>query len=463
MLWSALEALSLAALSFVMLAMLARALDATAFGQAAIALGIVQIACSLAESFFHDAVVQRGDLRGSDVDAAHTCSVLIGLVLAAGIGVHAWLAAPAGNSRAIAELAAWMAPSIVLTGWSAMSIASMRRRLAMRELALASAGSRFVAGVAGVVLLARGHGVWALVVQQNLAALLLFVLLRAVRAPLPRFTASLGGVRRLAAFATVNSIYGLVNTNMSRIFQLLCGWVLPVGVVGQISLALRLVDMLVSVMVTGVARVTMPRLAAALHAGQGVADGFLAATRRFSIVTMPVLVLMAALAHPIVQLVGRDGWREAAVFVIWFALAQALRSPTFLSTTLFSSIGRPQVNLAISLVELATLALLTWLLHDPLVWVARLAIVLPLVVWSMRRQAGIPISALLRSVREPFAAALVTGALVASALPWSGWSKLPPVVSLLAAGLAGTAIYAALASLLIRRPRGGAAGVASPT
>jgi len=83
MLWSAIEALSLALVSFAMLAMLARYLDASTFGKAAIALGIVQIACSLAESFFHDAVVQRGDLREGDVDAAHTSSVLIALVLAA--------------------------------------------------------------------------------------------------------------------------------------------------------------------------------------------------------------------------------------------------------------------------------------------------------------------------------------------------------------------------------------------
>src|SRR6185503_10565598 len=108
----------------------------------------------------------------------------------------------------------------------------------------------------------------------------------------------------------------LLNTNMSRIFQLLCGLVMPASLVGQVSLALRLVDMLVSVMVTGVASVTMP-----------------------------VLVLMAALAHPLVQLVGHDGWGEAAVLVMWFALAQALRSPTFLSTTLFASLGKPQVNL----------------------------------------------------------------------------------------------------------------------
>lgn len=458
MMWSAIEAASLAAVSFVMLALLARYLDATTFGQAALALGIVQIACSFAESFFHDAVVQRGDLRDADVDAAHTSSVLAGLVLAAGIGAYAAGIGLLGRDARVADLALWMAPSIVVTGWCAMPIAAMRRRLATRELALATTTSRLVAGVVALVLLMRGHGVWALVVHQNLAALLLWLLLRAVGAPAPRLTRALGAARRLAAFAAVNSVYGLLNTNMSRIFQLLCGLVLPASVVGQVSLALRLVDMLVSVMVTGVARVTMPRLAAAMHAGLGVADGFLAATRRFCIVAMPVLVLMAALAHPIVQTVGRDGWHAAAVYVAWFALAQALRSPTFLSTTLFASIGRPSLNLAIAAVELATLALATWLLRDPLVWVARLLVVLPLVLLLMQRRAGVRLGALLGAVRESLAAALLTGALLAFGLPHSGWDRLPPFVSLLAAGAAGTAIYAALAALFLsRRPSAGLA------
>jgi PST family polysaccharide transporter len=332
-----------------------------------------------------------------------------------------------------------------------MTIASMRRQLATRELALASAGSRFAAGLLGLLLLSRGFGVWALVVQQNLAALLLFVLLRSMRAPAPRLTTHLAGARRLASFAAVNSVYGLLNTNMSRIFQLLCGLVMPASVVGQVSLALRLVDMLVSVMVTGVARVTMPRLAAALHAGLGVSAGFLSATRNFCIVTMPVLVLMAALAHPLVQLVGHDGWSEAAVLVMWFALAQALRSPTFLSTTLFASLGKPHVNLAVSLIELATLALLTWTLHDPLAWIARLAVVLPLVVWLMQRQAGVGPWQLLRSVRESLFAALVMGAALAWGLPSLGWQRLPPILALLGAGAAGALIYATLASLLLMR------------
>ena len=89
--------------------------------------------------------------------------------------------------------------------------------------------------------------------------------------------------------------------------------------------------------------------------------------------------------------------------------------------------------------------------HDPLVWIARLAVVLPLVIWLMHRKAGVGPWQLLRSVREPLLAALAMGAALAWALPSLGWQRLPPILALLAAGLAGTLIYAALASLLLMR------------
>lgn len=456
MLWSSLESLSLAGVSFVMLVMLARYIDASTFGRAALALGVVQIACSLVESFFHDAVVQRKALHDGDVDAAHTCGVIMALLLVAGIALYAVLAvspAPLVRGPEVATMALWMAPSILATSFCSMSIAQMRRRLAMRELALATAGSRLLAGGVGIAMLAQGYGIWGLVVQQNLAALMLLILLRVVHAPGARLTGDLSGARRLAGYAVLNSLSGLINANLSRAFQLLCGVVLPASVVGQVSLALRMVEMLVSVMVTGVARVAMPRLAAALHAGEGVAPGFLVTTRRVCLVMLPVLVLISVLAQPLVRFVGGEGWDQAAVLVAWFAMAQALRSPSFLANALFSSLGKPQVNLLVSVVDFTMLVLFTWTMHSPLAWIARLAVVLPLVLWLVHRHAGIPPWALLKSVHQPFIAALAMGVLMAWVLPAIGLQKLPPVAILAAAGLAGGLIYATFASLLLGRGR----------
>lgn len=449
MLWSSLEAVSMAGVSFVMLAMLARYLDAETFGRAALALGAVQIACSFVESFFHDAVVQRKGLQPAEVNAAHTSGLLMALLLTGGFVLFGWLAPPQGGTGSgVAELLMWMSPSVLLSAWSAMSVAQLRRQLAMRQLAIAMAGSRLLAGVAAIIGLWQGMGVWAMVLNQNLAALALVLLLLLVRAPKAQLTRDLSAAAQLAGYAAWNSVSGLLNANMSRFFQVACGFILPAAVVGQLSLALRIVDMLVSVLVTGVSRVTLSRLAAAAHGGGEVAAVFISTTRRLCFVMVPVLVLMAVLADPLVLFIGQGGWGQAASLVMWFAAAQALRSPTFLAGTLFLALGRPRVSLAVSLTELGSLALMMLLIQGPLAWAARLLVAVPVLWLLLQRQFGISLRALVLAAGAPFAAATSMGALVHAGLPWLDGLPWAPLSTMLVGGIAGVLLYALFSALL---------------
>jgi len=460
MLWSSLESLSLAAVSFVMLAMLARYLDADAFGRAAVALGVVQIACSFVESFFHDAVVQRKGLQASDIDAAHTAGLLVALLLSGAIAAWGLLArahAAPGDPVGAAELALWMSPSVLMAAGAAMPVAQLRRQLAMRPLAIAMAGSRLLAAIATMVALWRGAGVWAMVLNQCLGTLLLLLALWAVGAPRAHLTLRLAGARQLAGYAAWNSASGLIGANLSRFFQVASGLVMPPAMVGQLSLALRVVDMMVAVLVTGVSRVALSRLSSAAREGGDTLEVFMATTRRLAFVMLPVLVLIALLAEPLLGLIGRDGWGPAARLVAWFALMQALRCPLFMARDLFGALGRPRLNVLVSVVELATLALLLTVLHDPLVWVVRLAVSVPLGLYLLHSRFGIGTLGLLAMLRVPFAAALGMGLVMYVGLALLGPHVAPPLATLLIGGLAGLLLYAAFVAALLGAPRRSAA------
>jgi len=292
--------------------------------------------------------------------------------------------------------------------------------------------------------------VWGLIAHQNLSALLLLLALQSRGHGVLRGWGALAPSVALLRFALLNSLYGLLTTNRSRLFQLMCSLVMPARVVGQLSLALRLVEMLAAMVVTGVARIALVRLAGLAHAGRDTASHFLTMTRQFSAVATPVFVLMAALAAPLVQLVGDRGWGEAAGLVMWFALAQALRSPVHLSATLFAAHGRPQLNIVIVLAELLALALLVGVLRDPLAWVWRLAVVLPLSMWCMRQVAGIAVVPLLKSVQASFVASLGMWLLLRALLPALAGAALPLLALLVVAAAVGAAGYTALLALTWR-------------
>jgi O-antigen/teichoic acid export membrane protein len=448
LLWVGLEALALAAVSFLVLTALARNLDPETFGRAATALALVQIACSVVEALFHDALVQRHRLDDAQRAAAHTLSVLLAAVSAGALLAWGFAAADTLTVTETAGMAALMAPSILLTGLGAVPLAMLRRRLAMREVALLLAAARLLSGAVAIALLSAGAGVWGLIAHQNLSALVLLIALELRGHAAWRGFGWPGPARALWRFALANSVHGVLQGNRARLFQLLSALVMPARVVGELALALRLVEMLAALIVTGVARAALVHLSAQVHAGQALADEFLALTRRFAALATPAFVLVAVLALPLVQVVGTDAWVDAAGLVTAFALAQALRCPMHLSSTFFAAHGRPQLNLVVIGIELATLAALTLLLRDPMAWVWRLAVTLPLVLWLQQRLFGVPARAMLRAVTETALAATVTGLMVSSLLTTLvAW---PAAVQLAVGAAVGATLYATLLSLAWR-------------
>jgi hypothetical protein len=137
---------------------------------------------------------------------------------------------------------------------------------------------------------------------------------------------------------------------------------------------------------------------------------------------------------------------------MWFAAAQALRSPTFLAGTLFLALGRPRLSLTVSLAELGSLALAVLVLQGPLAWAARLLIVVPVLWLLLQRRFGISLRALLRGVSAPFAAALGMGALLQAGLPWLAASPLAPLSTLVLGSVAGALGYAVAYALFSALP-----------
>jgi O-antigen/teichoic acid export membrane protein len=199
-----------------------------------------------------------------------------------------------------------------------------------------------------------------------------------------------------------------------------------------------------------VARVALVRLSLLAHAHVRTAPAFLALTRQFSAIATPVFAALAALALPVVLTVGDTAWRDAATLVAWFALAQALRSPAHLAPSLFAAHGRPQLNLVIVGVELVALAVLVALLHDPLAWVWRLAVVLPLSFRCAREVAEVRPRALMDAVAPSFFAALAMGLAMQVALRPLQEAGFAPLLQLAALGLLGLLTYAVALSLAWR-------------
>src|SRR5690606_17044303 len=126
---------------------------------------------------FGDAIVQRKDLEPDHLNSAFWASVGAGVILC----ITSWLiadhVAAIYREPRLGQIIRALSPLFVLSGLSSAQQGILRRRLAFKSLAVRTSAGSLAGGFSGITLAAFGFGVWSLVVQSLMMALVSTVLL----------------------------------------------------------------------------------------------------------------------------------------------------------------------------------------------------------------------------------------------------------------------------------------------
>lgn len=418
--WAMIESGSLSVMSFIVLLVLARMLTPGEFGIAAIALSIVQIAAAVAEMMFHDAIVHRDGLTREHVASAHSVTLVLGAVLTVVVIASAPLVAAAFEIAELSPILMASAPSILLTAIGAVPVAYLRRNMDFRAVALRMLIGRLLGGLAAIVAAVVGLGVWSLVLQQvATTAFASLAVLMVGRASWPGFagpSAAIGLLRFAATTLVVNLLWG----NAAKMFLLGCGFALSQAGVGQISLAMRIVDTLASIVATAQSKVALSLFSQVFRTTGTIRDVYVAGSRLSTYLVAPMFAGLALVARDVVAITVGEQWMEIVPLVQIFAAGHAVRSLAYLGGSTLTATGRPSANLIVSLVDLVTaMALLAALgglgsVGVAEAWVLRLVVTIPLIGYLLARYAGLEATDLMVGV---YGAVVATIAMVIAVLP----------------------------------------------
>jgi PST family polysaccharide transporter len=199
--------------------LLARLLSPADFGLAAMAMIVVGLTATFAEVGLNSAVVYLRPLTERHLRAAFTLSVLVALILAAGLFLLAPAVARPFRAEGLTRILQTEALLFVLTAPGITALALLRRNLDFRRLFLVEVGSYVVGyGAVATILALLGFGVWSLVLgvlaQAGLSSILALTACRHPTRPL----LAVHEARQLfgyGAAATLNSLvsYAARNTD----------------------------------------------------------------------------------------------------------------------------------------------------------------------------------------------------------------------------------------------------------
>ena len=435
-------------LTFLTLPLLARLLDPSEFGLAALAMSFVLFTIAFSDAGMGQSLVRTPPEHTQVWSSAFWMIVLLSGSLSVFLLAIAWPASWLFNEPRLAILICALAPLPLGIGMIAPAIADLQQREKFMTLAVAEM-SGTVTGMALAVWIAlSGGGVWALVAQQlgivcGKACVLLFK--TKFR---PRFEMHLAGLEPHFRFGRDTAGWSLINFFARQIDPLVIAKFLGTTALGFYSVAYRLMSLpafLVSGPIGNTLYTRMVRLRENIPALKSLV---LIASRAMASFIFPPMAVLCVASSAFIQVFLSERWEPAAIVFSILAPIGALQAVTALNGALLMATGRTDLRLRLTF-EFA----LIWVIAAPVLAMISLTAVATgyaaLFVAYLPRTLQLFLRPIKASLREYFTAisvpllvacGLVLAHLGAKAvLPLSPWAEVGVAASEVLIGYGVTA------------------------
>ncbi|MEU5878050.1 lipopolysaccharide biosynthesis protein [Spirillospora sp. NPDC047279] len=431
---------------------LARLLGPAEFGVFAVAMVALLAVLSFHELGVSLAIVRwPGDPREIAPTVA-TISVAASVLIYAGCFLAAPAFASAMGAPGAADVIRLLTLSVVVSGLVAVPAALIQRGFRQDRKMLADQVNNWGGAIVSIVLAATGMGAMSLAVGRLAgSAGSAILLVRASPEPL-RFGFDRERARALLRFGLPLAGSSIVVFGVTTVDQVIVGHTLGATALGFYVLAFNLSNWPVTVFSQPVRSVAPAAFARLQHDPPVLRGAFVSTTGLLAGLTLPVCLLLAGAAEPLIQVVYGGPWAPAADVLMWLALLGGLRIMFELMYDYFVVLARSRVVFTLQVVWLVALvpALLVGAEAGGIAGVAAAhvavaaCLVLPLYLWELHR-AGVSARAVLAQLALPALIAALVGVAAAAAHTTISFD-------LIALAVAGLVALAALA-FFFRRAR----------
>ncbi|WP_137128784.1 lipopolysaccharide biosynthesis protein [Rhizobium sp. FY34] len=456
--WSISSKIAIFTLKFISVPILARYLEPAELGM--VASGMIVITFLL---MFAGAGLTAGLIREAREDRLSDDTVFwtnLGVSFLAGLLVYLFadpLAAALG-----APEASWLlevfTPLFVLYLGPDVASSQLARRMAFDREAFVTVVAEAIGALVAIAVVLGGYGIWALIVQLYVSAVLRFIGLFLAAGYRPRLQFSRAELSR-------HMHYGLRLVGADFVgflsFQspiVIITRMLGLPEAGTFNLTNRLSDLPNQIVLTGLMSVLFPSFSRMNHDSARQADVLSRTTRITTLLLAPMLFGLWAVAEPAMLVVFGEKWLFAAPVLGLLAVSKGIMSPCGSFIPYLKATGHASVlwwfGLGRAIMVVAAMTLGAWI--DGLIGlclalcIANLGVLLAYLLVVMR-VAGLAIGQGLYDTVVPLAAAGLMAVLVRLALDQGYLASAHPVLQLLAGAALGASVYGVFLVVTQRR------------
>ncbi|WP_377643914.1 oligosaccharide flippase family protein [Oryzobacter terrae] len=436
---------------FAVAVVLARLLTPEDFGSVALLGLVVLFGTVLSDLGLSTALLQTPDLEQEDLDVALWITLVGGVLTTALAAGLAWPLAAAFDLSHLAPVSAFMALAIGATAAGQVPSTVLVREAAFSRLLVTGLVAVVVAGGTAVVMALAGAGIWSLAVLTVLTPVVVTVsafALCPVRTR-PRWQRERG--RRLLSRGRWVLATNAIDAAWIRVQYGVVGALFGAGPLGHYQRADSTQQIATDATTIVVGRVALPLFARSADRPELLRAGFRTGVGVTTAFVAPVMVLMAALAEPMIVTVFGAQWAATGPLLGVLCLSGMVWPLQLMASNVLYAMARNRtvfrLNALKKVAAVVLFAIGASISLTAAAWAIVGAAVIAVLVnaWAVERVIGLGVRAQLASAATSLALASAVGL----AVSWTArvWDVIP-IIEVAVLGLAGSAVYFALAMAL---------------
>ena len=363
--WNFIEKVLIRGVSFVIGIILARLLSPSDYGLIGMLAVFIAISNVFIEGGMAKALIQRQNCQDIDFSTAFVANVGMSLVIYLVMFFCAPLIAKFYDEPILVDLTRILSLNFILGSFNIVQRAKLMAKVDFKSLAQINVISTVISGIVGITMAYYGCGVWALVGQALCSTFVLIILFPFYSKWKPSLKFSANSFRQLFGFGSklmITGVYGVVLNNISTIC---IGKFYRSNQLGYFSRATQFSELVSTTAYDVIGNVTFPVLSEL----QDDKTRLVAVYRKIlfftAMVILPVMVLTALLARPIILVLLTEKWLPSVVLIQWLCLARMFTPLSAINMNILNAVGRSDLFLKVDLAKLP-LILLTFVITIPI-------------------------------------------------------------------------------------------------
>ncbi|WP_422139899.1 lipopolysaccharide biosynthesis protein [Endozoicomonas sp. ALC020] len=351
LLWSAVKNSLVRFSGAITFIVMARVLETEQLGIFSAVLAVLAFLEIFSDGGISDALIQREKLNDIILNTAFAINIVIALILVVSVWSFSDNLAFLLPMEGITEILKFGSLALLMNAIGFVPQALLRRNFKFKWLAIRAAWGALISSVFGITLVLAGFGVWSLLAQFLLMALVNVVLVWKGVDWRPSTSFSITEAKPLVKFGS-----NLIGAKVLDYFSNRSVEIYVVTIFGPVSLALyvmgqRLYSLAMQVISAVTVDVYMPKFSLLKSSHEELSSCYYRAVTVTAAIGTPIFIILAILSPEVVNILYSHNGQGSERVAFYLSILGAIQVIQFYNGTLLNAIGRPDLTLKILLVK----------------------------------------------------------------------------------------------------------------